>query len=58
MSIILVGDIAQLPLITDQVLYHIRPKSDLAVEGYYMYKKFEKVVKFEVNERAGGADDE
>jgi len=57
-SIILVGDIAQLPPITDQVLYHTRPNSDLAIEGYCIYKKFEKVVKFEVNERAGGADDE
>ena len=57
-SIILVGDVAQLPPITDQVLYHTRPNSDLAIEGYCMYKKFEKVVKFEVNERARGADDE
>lgn len=54
--IILVGEIAQLPPITDQVLYHTRPNSDLAIEGYCMYKKFEKVVKFEVhvNERARG----
>ena len=58
MSIILVGDIAQLSPITDQVLYHTKPKSELAVEGYCMYKKFETVVKFEVNERAKGADDE
>ena len=27
-SIILVGDIAQLPPITDQVIYHNKPKSD------------------------------
>lgn len=33
MSIVLVGDIAQLPPITDQVLYHTKPKSELAVEG-------------------------
>ena len=58
MSIILVGDIAQLPPITDQVLYHTKPKSELAVEGYCMYTKFETVVKFEINERARGADDE
>ena len=58
MSIILVGDIAQLPPITDQVLYHTKPKSELAVEGYCTYKKFETVVKFEINERARGADDE
>lgn len=58
MSIILVGDIAQLPPITDQVLYHTKPKSKLAVEGYCTYKKFETVVKFEINERARGADNE
>ena len=57
-SIILEGDIAQLPPIIDQVLYHTRPNSDLAIEGYCMYKTFEKVVKFEVKERATGADDE
>jgi len=57
-SIILVGDIVQLPPITDRVLYHTRPNSDLAIEGYCMYKKFERVVMFEVNERARGADDE
>ena len=56
MSIILVGDIAQLPPITDHVLYHNKPKSDLALEGYCMYRKFDKVVKFEVNERARGSD--
>ena len=38
--------------------YHTRPKSDLAIEGYCMYKRFEKVVKFEVNERARGVDHE
>jgi len=54
----LVRDIPQLPPITDQVLYHTRPNSGLAIEGYCMYEKFEKVVKFEVNERARGADDE
>ncbi|KAK2560839.1 hypothetical protein P5673_016650 [Acropora cervicornis] len=57
LSIILVGDIAQLPPITDQVLYHTRPKRDLAIEGYCMYKKFGKAVKFEINERARGGDD-
>ena len=31
MSIILVGDIAQLPPVTDQVLYHTKPNCDLAL---------------------------
>lgn len=55
---ILVGYIAQLAPITHQVLYHIRPKRDLAVNGYCMYKKLKKEVKFEVCERARGADDD
>ena len=33
MSIILVGDIGQLPSISDQVIYHTRPKTDIALEG-------------------------
>ena len=37
LSIILVGDIGQLPSISAQVIYHTRPKSDLALEGYCMY---------------------
>ena len=57
-SIIIVGDIAQLPPITDQVLYHNKPKSDVAVEGYCMYRKFDTVVKLQVNERARGNDRE
>lgn len=56
LSIILFGDIGQLPSIADQVIYHTRPKSDLALEGYCMYRKFETVIKFEVNERAKGAN--
>lgn len=55
-SIILVGDIGQLPPITDQVLYHNKPQSDLAIEGYCMYREFTTVVKFKTNERAKGAD--
>lgn len=58
MFIILVGDIVQLFLIIDQVLYYIKFKSELVVEGYCMYKKFEIVVKLEINERVRGVDDE
>ena len=53
-SVILCGDIAQLPRIPNQVLYHNEPKNDLAVEGYYMYQKFQTVVKLQTNERAKG----
>ena len=55
-SIILVGDIGQLPPITDQVLYHNKPQSNLSIEGYCMYREFTTVVKFKTNERAKGAD--
>lgn len=58
LSIILVGDIAQLPPIIDQVLYHNKPRSDLAVESYCMYCKFDTVVKLEINERAKGSNKE
>ena len=58
MSIILVGDIAQLLPVTDQVLHHTKPYCDLALEGYCMYQMFQKVINFEINERAAGADNE
>lgn len=58
MSIILVGDIAQLPPVTDQVLYRTKPNCDLALEGYCMYQMFQKVINFEINERAAGTDNE
>ena len=42
MSIILEGHIAQLPPVTDQVLYDTKPNCDLALEGYCMYQMFQK----------------
>ena len=55
-SIILVGDIAQLPPVTDKVLYHNRPSGDIATIGFCAYRQFMKVVKLTVNERAKGSD--
>ena len=52
------GDIGQLPPIADQVLYHNKPRSDLAIEGYCMYQKFETVVKLDINERTKGVDED
>ena len=57
-SVILCGDIAQLPPISDQVLHHNKPKNDLAVEGYCMYQKFQTVVKLQTNERTKGSNRE
>ena len=55
-SIILVGDIGQLPSISDKVIYHTKPANEIALEGYCMYQKFQTVVKLEENERAKGTD--
>ena len=55
-SIILVGDIAQLPRVTDKVLYHNRPTGDMATTGFCAYRQFMKVVKLTVNERAKGSN--
>ena len=55
-SVILVGDIGQLLSISDQMIYHTKPKSNIPLEGFSMYRKFETIIKFEVNERARGTD--
>ena len=53
-SIILVGDVAQLPSIGDKVLYHNKPCGDLETDRFYFYHKFDRVVKLSVNQRASG----
>ena len=55
-SIVLVGDVGQLLPVSDRVLYHNKPRSDLETEGFCMYHKFETVIRLEVNERAKGSD--
>ena len=47
---------AQLPPIGDKVLYHNKPCVDLETEGFYVYHKFDRVVKLSVNQRASGDD--
>lgn len=37
--VILVGDVAQLPPVTDQVLHQNKPKNDMAVESYSSFKQ-------------------
>lgn len=54
--VILVGDIAQLPSISDKVIYHTKSANEIALEGYCMYQKFQTVVKLEENEQAKGTD--
>ena len=53
-SIILVGDIAQLPPNGDKVLYHKKPNGEVGTMGFCMYKKFTTIIKLTVNERTKG----
>ena len=55
-SIILVGDIAQLPPVLDKVLYHKKPDDEIATTGFCVYNEFDKVVKLTKNERSKGED--
>ena len=57
LSLVLVGDVAQLPPVTDKVLYYDKPKGDIATDGFCMYHKFVDVVKLTVNERSKGSSD-
>lgn len=57
-SIILVGDIAQLPPVGDKVLYHKKPSGEIGTMGFCMYRKFTTIVKLTVNERSKGNNTE
>ena len=49
-SIILVGDIAQLPPVVDKPLFHFMPKTEKQIQGFLLYHEFKKVVKLTVNQ--------
>ena len=51
-SVILVGDISQLPPVSDNVIYHNIPTGEVGTESYIAYRQFDKVVKLIVNQRA------
>lgn len=51
-SVILFGDPAQLPLVQDKPLYHSKPSSAIAEQGYGAYQMFDKVVILKFNQRA------
>lgn len=51
-SVILFGDPAQLPLVQDKPLYHSKPSSAIAEQGYAAYQMFDKVVILKFNQRA------
>ena len=50
-SLILVGDIAQLPPVLDKPLYHSVPNDTMSLMGYCAYKKINLVVKLIDNQR-------
>ena len=45
-SVVLIGDIAQLPPITDKGVYHCKPCDELSTEGFCAYQKYENWVIF------------
>ena len=58
LSVIVVGDIAQLPPVGDKPLYHSMPKTDKQIQGHLMYQQFKKVVALTVNLRVNGNSSE
>ena len=52
LSVLLVGDTAQLPPIPDKVLYRGHPSNEVALQGFCAYQQFKLVVKLLRNERA------
>ena len=56
-SIILIGDPAQLPPVSDKPLYHPNQTADIAHQGHLVYLLFHKVVKLQHNHRVSGDSD-
>ena len=55
LSVIVVGDIAQLTPVGDKPIYHSLPKTDKQIQGHLMYQHgLKKVVPLIVNHRVGG----
>ena len=55
-SIILIGDPAQLPPVSDKPLFHAKPSNQIGQQGYYAYMMFNHVVTLTVNQRVKGTD--
>ena len=55
-SVVLFGDPAQLPPVRDKPLYHSKPSSTIAKQGYCAYQMFDKVVILRVNQRVLGSE--
>ena len=56
-SIILIGDPAQLPPVSDKPLYHPNLAADVACQGHLAYLLFDTVVKLQDNNRVSGDSD-
>lgn len=56
MSVILIGDFAQLPPVGDKPLYCEEPRGALAIHGYNTYKLFSFVISLEQVLRQTGSD--
>ena len=56
MSVILIGDPAQLPPVGDKPLYHSKPSTTTGEQGYCAYQMFVHVVILSVNQRVTGFD--
>lgn len=50
-SVIMMGDIAQLPPVSDKALYHSVPDDSTALMGYCAYQEIKTVVKLDQNQR-------
>ena len=55
-SVILTGDLAQLPPVGDKSLYHTSPTSQIGQQGQFVYHLFNKVVLLTENNRVTGND--
>ena len=56
LSIILVGDIGQLPPVGDKCMFHKKPRTENETQGFMVYNKFTTVVKLTKNVRSKGEE--
>ena len=52
----MLGDIGQLPPVSDKTLYYPSPDTDVALLGYFAYYQIRNVIKLEVNQRVNRPD--